>query len=112
MATLQRMAIPVVGALLFVLVAINTSDIFTVAYYMALSAIMIVIIMTLVSVLYYWLFEAVTINDILSKWKMFRPVPVFAGLTDSGKKPQKEELPGTPKRDKNDFGKLVLPEEK
>jgi len=111
-ATLQRMAVPIIAALVLVLVAINTTNIYTVAYYMALSAVMIVIIMTLVSIFYYWLFEAVTINDIISKWKMFRPVPVFAGLNDNGNRPQKEELPGTPKRDKNDFGKLVLPEEK
>jgi hypothetical protein len=58
------------------------------------------------------LFEAVTINDIVSKWKMYRPVPVFAGLMDDGTNTQKEDLAGTPRRDKNDFGKLVLPEEK
>ena len=111
-ATLQRMAIPVIAALVLVLVAINHSNIYTVAYYMGLSAVMIVIVMILVSIFYYWLFEAVTINDIISKWKMFRPIPVFAGLNNEEKMPHKEELPGTPKRDKNDFGKLVLPEEK
>ncbi|MCL2032983.1 MAG: oxidoreductase [Methanomassiliicoccaceae archaeon] len=111
-ATLQRMAVPVIAALFFVLVAINTSDIYTVAYYIALSAAMIVATLTLVSVLYYWVFEAVTINDIISKWKMFRPVSVFAGLNDHKRGQQREDLPGTPKRDKSDFGKLVLPEEK
>ncbi|MDR1954577.1 MAG: oxidoreductase [Candidatus Methanoplasma sp.] len=111
-ATLQRMAIPVVAALFFVLVAINTSDIYTVAYYIMLSAVMIVVILTTVSVLYYWVFEAVTINDIISKWKMFRPVPVFARLEDGGKRPPQDDVAGTPRRDKNDFGELVLPEDK
>ncbi|MCL2296132.1 MAG: oxidoreductase [Methanomassiliicoccaceae archaeon] len=110
-ATLQRMAVPIVAALFFVLVAINTSDIWAVAFYILLSAAMIVIILTLVSMLYYWIFEAVIINDIVSKWKMFRPVPVFVGLeTEEG--PSQDDLPGTPRRDKTDFGKFTLPEEK
>ena len=110
-ATLQRMAVPIVAALFFVLVAINTSDIWAVAFYILLSAAMIVIILTLVSMLYYWIFEAVIINDIVSKWKMFRPVPVFVGL-ETDKEPSHNDLPGTPRRDKTDFGKFTLPEEK
>lgn len=111
-ATLQRMAVPVVAALFFVMVAINTSDIGAVAFYILLSAAMIVVILTLVSMLYYWVFEAVIINDIVSKWKMFRPVPVFVGLETDKKRSSWDELPGTPKRDKTDFGKLTLPEDK
>jgi len=111
-ATLQRMAVPVVAALFFVLVAINTSDIKAVAFYIFLSAAMIVVILTAVSILYYWVFEAVIINDIVSKWKMFRPVPVFVGLETAEKKGSGDDLPGTPKRDKTDFGKLTLPDDK
>jgi len=110
-ATLQRMAVPVVAALFFVLVAINTSDIITVGGYILLSAGMIVVIVTAVSLLYYWLFEAVTINDIVSKWKLFRPVPVFVGLETDRKKPSWDDVPGTPKRDKSDFGDLILQED-
>jgi len=111
-ATLQRMAVPIVAALFFVLVAINTSDIRAVAFYIFLSAAMIVVILTAVSVLYYWIFEAVIINDIVSKWKMFRPVPVFVGLETADKKGSWDDLPGTPRRDKSDFGKLTLLDEK
>jgi hypothetical protein len=111
-ATLQRMAVPIVAAFFFVLVAINTSDLYTVGFYIVLSAVMIVCTLTLVSILYYWVFEAVTINDIVSKWRMFRPVPVFVGLEDEEKKQSWDDIPGTPRRDKNDFGKLTLPEEK
>ena len=110
-ATLQRIALPIVAALFFVLAAINTSDVNTVAFYILLSAAMIVAIVTIVSVLYYWVFEAVTINDIISKWKMFRPVPVFVGLETDVKKSW-DDVPGTPRRDKADFGKLTLPEDK
>jgi len=111
-ATLQRMAVPVVAALFFVLTAIDASDIRTVAFYILLSAAMIVAILTLVSILYYWIFEAAAINDIVSKWKMFRPVPVFVGLEEDEKRPSWDDLPGTPRRDKSDFGKLTLPENK
>jgi len=110
-ATLQRMAVPVIAALFFVLVAINTSDIFTVGMYMLISAAMIVVIVTAVSLLYYWLFEAVTINDIISKWKLFRPVPVFVSLESDGKRSSWDDVPGTPIRDKSDFGDLILPED-
>lgn len=111
-ATLQRMAVPVIAALFFVLVAINTSDIFTVMYYIVLSAAMIVVILTLSSILYYWVFESTIINDIISKWKMFRPVPVFVGLEDNGNKRTWDDVPGTPRRDETDFGKLVLPDDR
>jgi hypothetical protein len=111
-ATLQRMAVPVVAALFFVLVAINTSDIYAVAFYIALSAAMIVALFAFISILYYWVFEATTINDIVSKWRMFRPVPVFVGLEADEKKTSWDDVPGTPKRDKSDLGKLTLPEEK
>ena len=111
-ATLQRMAVPVVAALFFVLTAIDASDIRTVAFYILLSAAMIVAILTLVSILYYWIFEAAAINDIVSKWKMFRPVPVFVGLEEDEKRSSWDDLPGTPRRDKSDFGKLTLPENK
>jgi len=111
-ATLQRMAVPVVAALFFVLVAIDSSDIWTVAFYILLSAVMIVVILTLVSILYFWVFEAAAINDIVSKWKMFRPVPVFVGLEADEKRQSWDDLPGTPRRDKSDFGKLTLPEDK
>lgn len=111
-ATLQRMAVPVVAALFFVLVAINTSDIRAVAFYIFLSAAMIVVILTFVSMLYYWIFESVIINDIISKWKMFRPVPVFVRLEDDVKKQSLDDLPRTPRRDKTDFGTLVLHEDK
>jgi hypothetical protein len=111
-ATLQRMAVPIIAAFFFVLVAINTSDIYTVAFYILLSAAMIVGILTLVSILYYWVFEATTVNDIVSKWRMFRPVPVFVGLEAEEEGSSWDDLPGTPKRDKTDFGKLTLPEDK
>jgi len=111
-ATLQRMAVPVIAALFFVLLAINKSDIEAVAFYIAISAAMIVVTLTFASILYYGIFEAVTINDIVSKWKMFRPVPVFVGLEADEKRPSRDDLPGTPKRDKTNFGKLTLPEDK
>ncbi len=109
-ATLQRMAVPIVAALFYVLVAINTSDIQTVAYFIVLSAVMIVVILALVSVLYYWVFESPIINDIVSKWKLFRPVPVFIGLEDNDRNDIWDEVPGTPRRDEKDFGKLIIPE--
>ena len=107
-ATLQRMAVPIVGALLFVLLAINTTDILTVVYYIALSTVMIVTIVAFISILYYWLFESIIVNDIVSKWKMFRPVPVFVSLKVNGKEVPAEEVPGTPARDKNEYGDLIL----
>jgi hypothetical protein len=111
-ATLQRMAVPIVAAFFFVLVAINTSDMYAVIFYIILSAVMIVGILTLVSILYFWVFEATTINDVVSKWRVFRPVPVFVGLEEKGKRSSWDDVPGTPKRDKKDFGKLTLPEDK
>ena len=108
-ATLQRMAAPVIAALIIVLLAINKSSIWTVGFYILVSAVMIVVIVAAVSILYYWVFEATTINDIVSKWKLFRPVPVFAGLESKDRGLFQKDVPGTPRRDKSDFGTLTLP---
>lgn len=110
-ATLQRMAVPVFAALLFVVLAINRSDFSSVMYFIFVSAAAIVVIVGLTSVLYYAAFESSIINDIVSKWKVFRPVPVFAGLDDDVKHGSPaDDLPGTPIRDKEDFGDLNIPE--
>ncbi len=111
-ATLKRMAVPVFAALMYVIVAINTSNIMSVLYYIVLSAIMIVSIIGFVSMLYYLVFESSIINDIVSKWKIFRPVSIFMGLDEKLSNGSLDDFPGTPIRDKNDFGKLIIPEEK
>jgi hypothetical protein len=109
-STIQTMAVPIVAAFILVFTALASADYLSVLYYIGLSVVMVAAIVALVAVFYYVGFETVLINDIISKWKTFRPVPIFIGLKD--KEQKRDDVPGTPRRDTGDFGKLTLPENK
>ncbi len=108
-ATIQRMAVPVFAALMFVLLAMNQADPFKVVWYILLSAVMILTTVGITTLIYYYAMFAQTAGDIRTKWKLFMPVPLYGGLTA----PKTEaEVPGTPVRDETDFGRLLLPTKK
>ncbi len=109
-ATLIRMALPVFATLIFIVIAINNTNIFIVLAYIITSGVTIALVIIFTSVIYYVMFEPILVNDINSKWKVLRPAPLFVGL-DKREKVNFEEIPGTPLRDKKDFGKLAIPEE-
>jgi len=111
METLKRMALPVGAALIFVLLAINKSEPVQVITYIGASALAIIFVVGYTCILYYTTNERPLVNDIVTKWRIFRPVPIFVSLDDSGSnKAMFDEVPGTPKRDKSDFGELILPQ--
>lgn len=111
METLKRMALPVGATLIFILLAINKSDPVQVITYIGASALAIVFVVGYTCILYYTTNERPLINDIVTKWRIFRPVPIFVSLDDNGSnKAMFDEAPGTPKRDKSDFGELILPQ--
>ena len=107
-ATLTRMALPVFAALIFVMIAINNTSIFIVLAYILTSGITITLVIIFTSVIYYVSFEPATVDDINSKWKLLRPAPLLMGL-DREDKTDFDRLPGTPVRDKSDFGRLNVP---
>ncbi|MDR0887944.1 MAG: hypothetical protein LBM39_02015 [Candidatus Methanoplasma sp.] len=107
-STIQTMVVPIVAAFILVFTALASSDYLAVLFYIGMSVVMVTAIVGLAAAFYYVGFETVLINDIVSKWKKFRPVPIFIGL--KAKEQKKEEVPGTPNRDTEDFGKLVLPD--
>lgn len=109
METLKRMALPIGAALLYVLLAINESNILHVATFIGASAMAIIFVVGYTCILYYSTNERPLVNDIVTKWRIFRPVPIFVSLDDkSSNKAKFDDVPGTPKRDKSDFGELIL----
>lgn len=109
-ATIQRMAIPVVAALMYVLLAMNQSDPTVVAWYIGLSAAMILLTVGITCVIYFYAMESATVADIGTKWELFMPVPLFSGLGEQER--PAEELPGTPVRDEGAFDRLALNQKK
>lgn len=107
-ATLIRMALPVFATLFFVVIAINNTSILIVLAYIITSGVTIALVIVFTSVIYYVIFEPVIVNDIKSKWKVLRPAPLFVGL-EKKERSDFDEVPGTPMRDKTDFGKLNFP---
>ncbi|MDD4222347.1 MAG: oxidoreductase [Methanomethylophilus sp.] len=108
-ATIQRMAVPVFAALVFVLLALDQDEPGRVLAYIALSAVMILFTVGITALIYYYAMAAQTAADIRTKWKLFIPVPLYGGLAE----PKEEAaVPGTPVRDETDFGRLTLPPQK
>lgn len=104
--TLKRMAIPVLAAFMFILIAVNENGIVSVLGFIVLSVIINMMIIGLTSAVYYAFFEGRIVDDIVSKWKIFRPVALMMDINDKAKK--KKEFPCTPTRDTEDYGELVF----
>lgn len=107
--TIKRMILPMFAALLYLLIAISENDIMTVISFIATSVVMIIVIIGFTSALYYAYFENKLVDDIVSKWKVFRPVSLL--MTVGNDAVRKRESPGTPKRDMSDYNKLSSSEE-
>ena len=107
LATIQRMAIPVFGALIFVLMAMNEQDPVQVLLFIGFSVLIILFVVILTSIIYYYAMEATTSSDISKKWKIFIPVPLMMTLHKEGDS-DKTEFPGTPERDESDMSEISL----
>ena len=101
--TLKRMAVPIFASFMFVLLAINTSGLDRVAMFIVLSVVFNVFIIGLTSLFFYLMFEPPLVDDIVSKWKVFRPVAL---AMDIGGDVVSDDIPGTPKRDLTNYGSL------
>ncbi len=107
LATIQRMAVPVFAALVYVLMAMNTSDPVQVLMYIAFSVVIILFVVILTSILYYYAMEATTASDISKKWKIFIPVPLMMTL-HKDEEEKKTYYPATPERDESDMREISL----
>lgn len=109
--TIKRMALPIGATLIFVLLAINTAEPKMVLSFIGVSALAIIFVVGYICVLYYTTNERPLVKDIVAKWRVFRPVPIFIRLYENERPHAKDqELPGTPERDTSEFGELTLPQ--
>ena len=107
--TIKRMVLPMFAALMYLLIAFHDNDVMAVLTFIATSIVMIIIVIVFTSAIYYAYFENKLVDDIVAKWKIFRPVELLMTVGDDVDK--KKEFPGTPKRDMTDYGELVFNEE-
>ncbi len=106
--TIKRMVLPMFAALMYVLIAIQENDIMAVLTFIGTSIVMIIIVIVFTSGIYYAYFENKLVDDIVSKWKLFRPVELL--MTVDNDTDKKKDFPGTPKRDLTDYGELTFEE--
>ena len=105
-STVQRMAIPVAAALIFVILAVSTSkDIVAVLAFIGISALMILIIVSVTSIIYFYGMEATIASSIARKWKLFMPVSLLDSLKE--REPE-EDFPGTPTRNETEVSDAIL----
>lgn len=102
--TLKRMAVPIFASFMFILLAINEISIGVVVAFIVMSVVFNVVIIGLTSLFFYFMFEAPLVDDIVSKWKVFRPVEMLMDVGNDVK--SVDNIPATPKRDLTDYGKL------
>ena len=107
--TIKRMVLPMFAALIYVLIAFHDNDVMAVLTFIATSIVMIIIVIVFTSGLYYAYFENKLVDDIVAKWKVFRPVELLMTVGDDNVK--KTNFPGTPKRDMTDYGELIFKDE-
>ena len=103
--TLKRMVLPMFAAFMYVLIAVNKNEFGSVVGFIMLSVGMNILIIGFTSAIYYIYFESKLVDDIVSKWHIFRPVDLLIGV---GQKDKKDRYPGTPERDTSEFGDLVF----
>ena len=101
--TLKRMAVPIFASFLYIFVAVNETGLDVVLMFILLSVVFNVVVIGLTCVFFYVMFEAPLVEDIVSRWKVFRPVSL---TMDVGNDSMAKELPATPKRDLGDYGEL------
>ena len=102
--TLKRIILPMFAALVYLLIAVNKSGFMSVLAYIILSVVITAFIIGLTSLIYYAFFERKIVNDIVSKWKVFRPISLLMEIDDA--RDGITKYPGTPVRDTNDFHSL------
>ncbi len=102
--TLKRIILPMFAALAYLLIAVNKSGIMSVLTYILLSVVITAFIIGLTSVIYYAFFERKVVNDIVSKWKVFRPISILMEIDDGREAAMR--YPGTPVRDTEDYRSL------
>lgn len=108
-ATIQRMAVPVLAVFLYVFYKIgNGDDVMIVLKFIALSAGTIFLVTLLTSVVYFYLMEAHVVSDIGSRWTIFMPVPLLTSLGGDKNAEEEMEYPATPVRDESDLGDLEI----
>ncbi len=101
LGTFKRMFLPVFAALIFLIIAVSEGP--DNLYYVGMSLIMIVVIISFTSVMYYTTNEISVVGDILDKWNEFQPSELYSGYTEVGRKSSLDDgVPGTPRRDPSD----------
>ena len=106
--TIKRMVLPIFAALIYILTAFHDNDTMAVLTFIGTSILMIILVIAFTSAIYYYYFENKLVDDIVSKWRVFRPVDLLMTVDDDIDK--RKEFPGTPKRDMTDYGELVFEE--
>ena len=101
------MVVPIVAAFFYVLIAVNNNGFWDVVYFILLSLFFNLVINTLACLLFYRYFEGSVINEIRSRWSLFRPVSMTMVIED-GNPIVKEDVPDTPRRDISDLGVMVF----
>ncbi len=104
--TIKRMVLPIFAALIYVLTAFHDNDVMSVLSFIGISIVMIILVVAFTSAIYYFYFENKLVDDIVAKWKIFRPVDLLMTVGDEAAK--KKDFPGTPKRDVSDFGEITV----
>ena len=107
--TIKRMVLPMFAALIYVLSAFHDNDVMAVLTFIGTSIVMLIVIIVFTSGIYYAYFENKLVDDIVAKWKVFRPVELLMTVGDDDNR--KKDFPGTPKRDLTEYGELSFREE-
>ncbi|MDR0791318.1 MAG: hypothetical protein LBE47_02135, partial [Methanomassiliicoccaceae archaeon] len=107
METIRRMAVPAIAVFIFIAMAVNNSPPHVVVGFIATSVVFNMLVVSASSIFFYLFFESAFVEDAVSKWRIFRPVPIMLELGDTGEIETKDH-PGTPERDIGDIDDIEI----
>ena len=105
-STLQKSVLPLMIIFVYAIFVVNGLGLDLVLGYILTFAAFNILVLGATTVIFYLFFEKDLVYDIVSKWKVFRPMPILSELREDEDRHRSKEFAGTPKREYLESGEL------
>ena len=95
-STIKKIAMPIIPIALYTIGAVRRMSLGEIGGFIGMSVIFNIIIMATTAIVYFSLYERQLIEDIVSKWRTYRPRPVMAEVVQ--REEETKDVPATPTR--------------
>jgi len=104
--TLQKTVLPLAAIFIYTISAVNNLGLDVVMGYIFTSAVFNILVVGATTVIFYTFFEKELVYSIVSKWRVFRPMPILSELREREDRHRSKDFAGTPEREYTESGEL------